>query len=43
MFPEEEGCFTLAPAEQHALSAATAAVAAGDADALLLNLSGTVK
>jgi hypothetical protein len=44
MFPAEEGCFTLAPAEQHALEAAQAAAAAADdADAPLLNLSGTIK
>jgi hypothetical protein len=43
MFPAEEGCFTLAPAEQHALEAAEAAVVAGDADAPLLNLSGTIR
>lgn len=39
MYPEDEGCFMLGPAEQEALAAAAAAVAAGPAQH---NLSGTV-
>lgn len=46
MYPEEEGCFTLAPAEQEAFAAAEATAAAQQtaADAtLLMNLSGTIR
>jgi hypothetical protein len=44
-YPEEEGCLQLAPAEQSALHAAHAAVAAGSAELLasLPNLSARVR
>lgn len=48
MYPEDEGCFILADAEQQALADAQAALEGAAASALpngvyLLNLSGTIK
>lgn len=47
MYPEDEGCFVLAPAEEQAWAAATAAVAAADGGTAAQqqhpNLSGTIR
>lgn len=40
MYPEDEGCFILAPAEQEAMASAAAAAAAANSPGV--NLSGTV-
>jgi hypothetical protein len=46
MYPDDEGCFSLAPAEQEAWAAAEAAAAADTISAaaqLQENLSGTIR